>query len=60
MCTHKLSQERERVVKIQHKELFLPKIASPVFIQSMKQNLLSVLRTVKYAVIFVTDFSRCF
>ena len=34
---------------LQH--LFLPKIAFSVFIQNLKQNLLSVLRAVNYSVI---------
>ena len=44
-----------KLQKFNIRGLFLPKIAFSVSIESMKQNLLSVSRTVKYAVIFVIN-----
>ena len=63
VCSHKLSRgpgfDRSwEVTKIQHTELILHKIALSVSLQSMKQNLLSVLRTVKCQVMFCDNLSH--
>ena len=56
-CPHKLCwgpvfDRGWEVAKFDIRGLFLPKIAFSLSIQSMKQHLLSGLRTVKYAVMF--------
>ena len=60
-CPHKLSQGQYltgvgKLQKFITQGLFLPKTAFLVAIQSVKQDMLSVLRTVKYTVMFFNRF----